>query len=138
MDKTSGIDRFILDKLDKFSDKLEEVHVNTVRFRESLANHEKKDHEMYEDIKKISSDLAMQSKLLDQYNAHLKEHMRRTELNEEAIKHMHTAFAPIKKKYETDNVIKAYSKRKWKMKAAIIATVGTLVGIAVGLTRIFW
>ena len=88
---------------------------------------EKLDEKMDKKFDRVEERLDSMDRTLVKQEANLAEHMRRTELAENAIKALDEDLAPIKKHV---NMLQGVLK--------LIAVLGTVVGIAVGIAKLFF
>ncbi len=125
----TDINEFILNKLDKLDNKLDNIKDDQAETRVALENHEKRDEEIHQDVKKMGSELANQSKLLGEYNQSLREHMRRTQMLEDKVDPMH-------KEWADRQVIVKHKMKTWKKIAAFIGIAATVVGLLAGIAQL--
>lgn len=78
---------------------------------------------------KILSQLDQQSKLLNDYNISLREHMRRTELLEGKVEPMHV-------KFQEDSIAALIKSRDWKKIVIILSTIATVIAICTGIASL--
>ena len=79
------IQQFILNKLDKLDEKLDEVREQNTSMRASFESHTVRDEEIHGEVVKLGDSIDRHSDLLDEYNRQLTEHMRRTEILENRV-----------------------------------------------------
>lgn len=79
------IQQFILSKLDRLDEKLDEVREHNAAMKATFEHHIINDEIIHKDIMKFSDSIDKHSALLDQYNQQLEEHMKRTEILENKI-----------------------------------------------------
>ena len=105
----SGLEKFILDKLDKLDDKLDQVRDESVKLTAALLSHENKDEEIHSDVRKMSdrfcSQLDAQYKELQKYNKHLEDHMRRSDILEASHHQMWKRVKPVVEAHEENRII---------------------------------
>jgi len=135
MSDTPGLD-FIIDKLEKLNDKLDQVRVDSTRLGESLKAQEKRDDEVHADVKKISSDLVEQGKLLAEYNEQLRDHIRRTALNEESVAVLKAAVLPIIEKYNEEQTGSKYNSKVLRKRVKMLGAVSVLLSILGALIKL--
>jgi chromosome segregation ATPase len=104
----TDINEFILNKLDKMDEKLDDV-------KDAQAD--------------AKVQLAKQSAQLDDYNKSLEEHMRRTDLLEGMVKPMH-------KEWTDKQAVEQAKMKTWKKVAAIVGLAATLVGLLAGIAQL--
>ena len=135
------MNRFILDKLDKVDDKLEEVRLKYTRLESSLKNHETIDEKIHQSVEKMASEMNVQMSTicdsLDQYNALLQEHMRRTELAEESITILVNKVSPVIEDFNTRGIIESYADKKWKTRMKWLGAIATATGVIISVLKLF-
>lgn len=124
-----NISDFLLNKLDKLEEKLDQVREDQAETRAALIGHERRDEEIHVEVKKITSELINQSKLLGDYNHSLREHMRRTELLENKLE-------PIHIKFEEDKLKDSLKMKTWKKVLAILGGLATIAALAVSIAEL--
>lgn len=122
---------FLLHRLEKLDNKLEEIKDQNVRTSILLETHEKKDEELRNDVKRLGEHFEVNSKLLGDYNDQLREHIRRTEILEAQV-------APIDKAYQTKLAVESYKEDKVKKTLVILGGLGTVIGIIIGVLEYFF
>lgn len=136
----AGLDRFILDKLERLDDRLEQVKVESSKLVTVLKLHEKKDEEIHSDVKdmaeKFTTQLDAQCRELRRYNEQLSEHMRRSALLEKSHKEMWSRVKPVVDKYEEEAVVEKVVSSKWKRRMKWIAALGTFAGSIYALIKL--
>lgn len=136
----NDMNRFILDKLEKVDDKLEEVRVKYAQIEEAFRSHEDLDEKIHKSVEKMSEDMSAQMtvmcKSLDQYNDLLQEHMRRTEIAESNITILKDRVEPMWKQHEKQEIIEAYADKKWKTRMKWIAGIGTAAGTILTIMKL--
>ena len=123
------INEFLLSKLDKLDEKLDDIKTQQVESKIALQSHEERDKLIHEDVKEATVQLGEQTKLLGEYNKSLQEHMRRTELLEKKVEPLHVEYVDK----EVSKKIKA-EKRKKLIKQLTVA--GIVIGIIAGIVQI--
>ena len=113
---------FLLNKLDKLDDKLEEIKDQNIRTSVLLETHEKKDQELREDVRALNAHFTVQARQLSEYNESLREHIRRTELLEGKI-------LPIEKAFNSEQAVEEYQEGKTKRIVMILSGLAALVAI---------
>lgn len=133
----SGLEKFILDKLEKLDDKLDQVRMESTRLSAAFSNHDEKDQKIQQEIHDLSDrfckQLEKQAIALHQYNEHLEEHMKRSRLLEESHRKMWERVEPVVQAYEEKEVVEKWLSDKAKLRLKWIAGVGT---VAASLTAI--
>jgi chromosome segregation ATPase len=134
MKDDTGLGKFILDKLEKIDDKLDQVKIEAAESRKSFDAHEAKDEDRHKDLKKMHESIDVkisdQNKQLSDYNFQLKEHIRRTELLEEVVK-------PVLEKHTKEKMVSAYLTATWTRRIKILTVVSLTVGIIATLVKVF-
>lgn len=132
----SDINDFILSKLERLDEKLDDIKLQNISIDTASKNHEAKDALRHEEVMKLSGQLDGQSKLLGDYNDSLKEHIRRTELLEKKVDANEVRFSPIEKEYK-DKQVEAEVRHKWGKKwVAIAGAIGTIIGVAAAIQQL--
>jgi hypothetical protein len=137
----SGLEKFILDKLEKLDDKLDQVRVDNAKINEAVIAHEKRDQEIHKDVLEMSrtmaNEIAKQNASLNIYNDHLKDHMRRTELLEKSHANLRERAEPVIQAYESEKTVDKYISDKWAKRLKILGGISVALGIIVTLVQIF-
>lgn len=137
--KDDGLGKFILDKLEKIDDKLDQVRIETATTKKSFDAHEVKDEDRHNDIKSmhnaIISEVHNQNNKLSDYNMHLQEHMRRTEILEKNQVYMQNKLEPLIKDAETKAAVKTYFSEKWAKRLKILSAISITLGIIVTIMK---
>jgi len=128
----SGLEKFILDKLDKLDDKLDQVRDESVKLTAALLSHENKDEEIHSDVRKMSdrfcSQLDAQYKELQKYNKHLEDHMRRSDILEASHHQMWKRVKPVVEAHEENRIIDRWLSKKVRSRLKWITIIGTAAG----------
>ena len=136
-----GLGKFILDKLEKIDDKLDQVRIESAEARKSFDAHEDKDEDRHQDIKSMHDDIIIQvssqNEKLSEYNDHLRDHMRRTELLEENQECMQDRLRPLVKAASDKAAVKTYFSEKWSKRIKILTVVSVTLGIIATLVKLF-
>lgn len=136
----TDMSRFILDKLEKVEDKLEEVRIKYSRLEESFKNHEDIDEKIHQSVEDMADNMNQQmstiSKSLDTYNNLLMDHMRRTEIAEENIKVIHRSMRPLLVDHRERGIIEAYADKKWKMRMKWVGGASAVLGLALTIMKL--
>jgi uncharacterized coiled-coil DUF342 family protein len=120
----SDIQQFILSKLEKLDEKLDEVREHNASFKASFADHLRRDEEIHGEVIKLGDSIDRHSTLLDQYNQQLDEHMRRTEILENKV-------LPIVIKQEEEKTVEKWRDNKLKKSMKILGWLSALGGLVV-------
>lgn len=131
----SDIDR-LWEKLEKLDDKLDEINSKHTANTVVLEHHTKQENEVSQDLKTIGSHLLQQSKLLNDYNASLREHIRRTEILEDKVAPMFGEYTEreISKKLQLEQDVTKTSK--WKRHATIFGTISAMIALIAGIVQL--
>jgi hypothetical protein len=116
----SDIQQFILNKLEKLDEKLDEVKEQNIKIKANFDSHAIMDQEMHEQIIKLANNIDKHSNLLDEYNKQLEIHIKRTDILEQKVLPL------IIEKKDTEIVRKWWSVRF----ATILKIAGWLSGVA--------
>jgi len=108
----SDIQQFILNKLEKLDEKLDEVREHNASMRASFDSHVVIDKEIHDEVIKLADSIDKHSNLLDQYNQQLEIHMKRTDILENKVLPL------IAEKLEKDTV-KRWWEGRWSTAAKI-------------------
>lgn len=137
----NDMNRFILDKLEKVDDKLEEVRVKYSKLEESFRSHEKVDEEIHNSVRKMATDLGAQfakvSECLDTYNSLLQDHMRRTEIAEEHLKTLTQKVDPMYEIHKKREIITTYNNTQLKSYVKWAAAISAVGGAIITLAKVF-
>ena len=131
-----NIQEFLLNKLDKLDEKLDEIKEQNSHTKLALQAHEIKDDQIRDEVIKLSGQLHNQSKLLEDYNSSLKEHMRRTEMLENRQDSLDGRMLPIEKTMEEQKIVekhKSVRSRKTILVFTIITTIISVIAAVLGL-----
>ena len=136
----SGLEKFILDKLEKLDDKLDQVREESTKLSLSLKSHEQRDEDIHRDVKdmaeKFSAQLDEQCKALKEYNKQLEVHIKGVQLLEDGQKKMWERVEPVVKAHEDKKVINNYFSQKAKTRMKWVAGIGTVVGTLYGILKL--
>jgi len=134
-----GLGKFILDKLEKIDDKLDQVKIEAAEARKSFESHEVKDEDRHEDLKamhsEISGKLSIHSEKITEYNSHLQEHMRRTELLEENQECIQNNLRPLVRAADDKAAVKTYFSEKWTKRIKALSAISLALGIVVAIMK---
>jgi len=137
----NGLGKFILDKLEKIDDKLDQVKIENVEARKSFDAHEHKDEDRHKDLKamhaKISDKLSTQSEQLTEYNYQLKEHMRRTELLEIRQDVIKQTIEPLIAKDQETTIMNKYVSEKWSHRIKVLTVASLIIGMLATIIKVF-
>jgi septal ring factor EnvC (AmiA/AmiB activator) len=128
------MNKFILDKLDKVEEKIEEIRVHNSRLEESIKSHELVDEKIHESIKslaeKMLSNMSNMSQSLGEYNVLLDQHMRRTEITEENLQIFRDEIRPILELHMNEKIIKEHKQNTFKKYMKYIAGITAILSMA--------
>ena len=125
----SDIQQFILSKLEKLDEKLDEVREHNADIRATFESHVIIDKEIHEEVIKLADNIDKHSHLLDQYNQQLEIHMKRTDILE------HKVLPLITQKYESDTIKKWWDGR-WSKAAKIAGWLSAIGGLIIIIIEI--
>ena len=136
----SGLEKFILDKLEKLDDKLDQVRDESSKLNSALKSHEKQDSDIQREVKDMSdkfcTQLEAQRKELQKYNEHLKDHMKRSDLLEASHKKMWERVEPVVKAHEDAKVVKKYFSDKARSRMKWMVTIGVIAGSTTAVLKL--
>jgi len=81
----SDVQQFIISKLEKLDEKLDEVRQQNAAMRAAFDAHTERDEDIHSEVVKLGDSIDRHSQLLDEYNSQLEEHIRRTEILENKV-----------------------------------------------------
>jgi hypothetical protein len=123
----SDIQQFILNKLEKLDEKLDEVREQNIKIKADFDSHATIDQEIHEEVVKLTSSIDNHSKSLDEYNRQLEIHIRGVNTLDKKVDILEQKVLPILiEKTDTEVVKKWWSVRF----ATILKIAGWLSGIA--------
>jgi len=125
----SDIQQFILNKLEKLDEKLDEVRDHSVRMKNSFDSHVVIDKEIHEEVVKLGGNISKHSNLLEEYNRQLEIHMKRTDILE------HKVLPLIVEKTERETVKKWWQGR-WSTVAKIAGWLSAIGGLIVVIVEL--
>lgn len=125
----SDIQQFILNKLDKLDEKLDEVREHNIKMNASFDSHVIIDKEIHEEVVKLADSISKHSILLDQYNQQLEIHMKRTDILE------HKVLPLLKDKAELETV-KKWRDGHWAKAAKVAGWLSAIGGLIVVIIEI--
>lgn len=141
MDET-GLGRFILEKLEKLDDKVDDIRIENAEVRKSFDLHERKDEDRHEDIKQMNnaiiSQLNCQSDSLKEYNLQLKEHIKRTEILEKRQDEFSKSIKPIVDKENAKVILNKHLTVKLTKNIKILTMVSLVIGILSAVFKTFF
>jgi hypothetical protein len=125
----SDIQQFILSKLEKLDEKLDEVREHNAHMRASFDSHVIIDQEIHEDVVKLGLSIDKHSNLLDQYNQQLEIHMKRTDLLEKSV-------LPLIRQRREEETVKKWRDGRWSKIAKIAGWLSAIGGFIVIVLKI--
>lgn len=125
----SDIQQFILSKLEKLDEKLDEVREHNANMRATFDSHVTIDKEIHEEVIKLGDNIDKHSRLLDQYNQQLEEHMRRTDILE-------TKVLPLISEKMEKETVKKWWEGHWSNVARIVGWLSAIGGFIVIIMEI--
>lgn len=143
----SGLGKYILDKLEKLDDKLDQVRVDQEGARKAFDAHEKKDDERHQEIKKMTDKVLFyidkNSVRLDTYNSQLEEHIRRTNLLEQRTDWLEDRqsiikenIKPIIKEHEKKKIIEENTNKGISKTTKVLALIGATITVITGTLKL--
>lgn len=136
----NDMNRFILDKLEKVDDKLEEAKIQHSRLEEAFLRHEAIDDQIHESVKTISDNVSTQmseiSSSLARYNDLLQDHMRRTELAEASLSILHEKVDPIYEAHQNSLFLKNYKNNTFKNRIKWLGAIATGLGVIMSIMKL--
>jgi uncharacterized coiled-coil DUF342 family protein len=125
----SDVQQFILNKLEKLDEKLDEVREHNTNFKTSFAHHLLRDEEIHKEVVKLGNSIDKHSNLLDEYNQQLEEHMRRTEILENKV-------LPLIQEKHEDDTVKRWWEGNWSKAAKVAGWLSAIGGLVVIIMEI--
>jgi len=120
----SDIQQFILNKLEKLDEKLDEVREHNASMRATFDSHVVIDGEIHEEVVKLGGNISKHSNLLEEYNKQLEIHMKRTDILENKVLPL------ITQKVEQDTV-KKWVDSRWSRVAKIAGWLSAIGGLVI-------
>jgi chromosome segregation ATPase len=131
-----GIDK-VEEKVGKVEEKVNDVELDLKELNSKFANHEEFFQRHLEADEKMYQEFAKMNDILRENTDSLKEHMRRTSLLEDSLLKMNDRFIPIEDEYIKKKAIQDFIRCNKKKFIVYLGIVSTIIGIIVGITRIF-
>jgi seryl-tRNA synthetase len=125
----SDIEQYILNKLEKLDEKLDEVREHNVAVRASFDAHVDMDEKIHQEVIKLGDSIDKHSRLLDEYNHQLEIHIKRTELLEHKV-------LPLVEQKKEQEVIKRWQDSRWARIAKVAGWLTALAGLVAGVLEI--
>jgi hypothetical protein len=123
----SDIQQFILNKLEKLDEKLDEVREQNIKIKADFDMHATIDQEIHEEVVKLTDSIDKHSKSLDEYNRQLEIHIKGVNTLDKKVDILEQKVLPILiEKTDTEVVKKWWSVRF----ATVLKIAGWLSGIA--------
>lgn len=120
----SDIHQYILNKLEKLDEKLDEVREHNASMRASFNSHVTIDREIHEEVIRLAESIDKHSYLLDQYNQQLEIHMKRTDILE-------TKVLPLVIEKQDRQVVERWRDHKVKTAMKIVGWLSAISGFIV-------
>lgn len=120
----SDIHQYILNKLEKLDEKLDEVREHNASMRASFNSHVTIDREIHEEVIRLAESIDKHSYLLDQYNQQLEIHMKRTDILE-------TKVLPLVIEKQDRQVVERWRDHKVKTAMKIVGWLSAIGGFIV-------
>ena len=127
----SDIQQFILNKLEKLDEKLDEVREHNTNMRTLFDSHVIFDKEIHEEVTRLTNGLNKHSNSLDQYNQQLELHIKRTDILENKVLPL------INQKLEQDTVNKWWNGH-WSNIAKVAGWLSAIGGLIVIVLKIMF
>lgn len=134
----NSIQEFLLSKLDKLDGKLDEIKEQNSNTKLALQAHEIKDDQIRDEVIKLGGQLHNQSKLLEDYNLSLKEHMRRTEMLENRQDSFDNRILPIEKNIEEQKIVEKHKATKSRKTILIFTIITTIISVAAAVLGLWF
>jgi len=125
----SDIQQFILNKLDKLDEKLDEVREHNIRMSTSFDSHVIIDKEIHEEVIKLADSISKHSNLLDQYNQQLEIHIKRTDILENKV-------LPLLEEKNELETVKKWRDGRWAKAAKIAGWLSAIGGFIIVVMEI--
>lgn len=136
----SGLERFILDKLEKLDDKLDQVREESTKLTVALQGHEEKDEAIHNDVKDMAERFTLQldeqCKALQEYNHQLEIHIRGVKQNKDGLVKLWERVEPVVVAHENKKIVKQYFSEQSKRRMKWIAGISTVVGMVTGILKL--
>lgn len=128
----SGLGKWILDKLEKLDDKLDDVKIDQAESRKTFELHEGRDNDRHAEIKKMHESIHVrlddQHKSLDEYNKQLEIHIKGVKALESRQDAMWARVEPIVGRYEQEKQVKKWLSDGVRTRIKWVAYTGTIAG----------
>ena len=136
----TGLEKFILDKLEKLDDKLDEVKIDQAKSRKSFEAHEDKDDVRHKELKDMYSSIGKkldeQHESLDEYNKQLEIHIEGVNTLKQSQEKMWGRTKPAVEKFEHEAAAQKWLSDRMKTRMKYIGYIGTIVGTAIGVLKL--
>lgn len=137
----SGLGKFILDKLEKLDDKLDDVKIKNAESRKAFETHEKKDEGRHRDMQimgeQIMARLDDQCSSLKEYNKQLEIHIEGVNTLKQSHDAMWKRVEPVVDKYEKELTARTWWSDRIKARVKWVTTVGAVAGSIVAVMKLF-
>ena len=122
--------KYILDKLEKMDDKIDDIRAQGVETKAKLESHDRRTAE-------TSRHLDAVGKKLGEYNDQLTIHIQASTSNSKRINTLEEVVKPIAIKHNTEKAVNAYISEKWALRIKKATYVSIIIGIAVSLLKAY-
>lgn len=128
MDENMG--KYILDKLNKMDDKIDEIRSQGVETKVKLEEHDTRTRETQAQLTPINEKLS-------EYNEQLKIHIKGVQSLERRQDALEDKVAPIVAQHRTEKAISKLISEKWAARIKRITYISIVAGIAVSLLKLY-
>lgn len=128
MDENMG--KYILDKLDKMDDKIDDIRSQGVETRVKLKEYSVRARE-------TQTQLGIVNERLADYNEQLKIHIKGVQNLEKRQDNLEKEVAPIVAKHRTEKAVNKYISRKWALRIKRATYISVIAGIVVSLLKAY-
>jgi uncharacterized coiled-coil DUF342 family protein len=118
------IQQFILSKLEKLDEKLDEVREHNVHMRASFDGLATRDEELHRELTALGISISKHSELLDEYNQQLEKHIKRTDILEQSI-------IPIITERAEQKAVSKWREGRWAKAAKVAGWLSAIGGLVV-------
>jgi hypothetical protein len=120
----SDIQQYILNKLEKLDEKLDEVREHNASMKAAFESHAVVDDRIHSEVMRLSDNIDKHSKLLDEYNKQLEEHMKRTEILENKV-------LPLVVEKHEEKAVEKWKESKFKRTMKILGWLSAVGGLII-------
>ena len=118
------VQQFILNKLEKLDEKIDEVREHNAAIKLAFETHILRNEDIHSEVVRLGDSIDKHSNLLDEYNQQLEEHMRRTEILENKV-------LPLALKQEEEKIVSKWQDGRIKRAMKILGWVSSVGGFIV-------